>query len=200
VSTARRRDALATPVSTSGLFNLPNVLTMLRLVLVVPFVIALMWDDGDSSTARILATVIFVVASVTDYIDGYLARQRNLVTTFGKVADPIADKLLTGAALVCLSLLGELPWWVTGLILFREIGVTLLRFWVINRGVIAASPGGKLKTALQIAAIVLYLLPLSGAAVTFAQVVMGAAVILTVLTGVDYLIRVLRMREEPAGE
>lgn len=196
MTTARRRDALATPVSTSGLFNLPNVLTMLRLVLVIPFVIALMWDGGDSTTARLIATVIFVIASVTDYVDGYLARQRNLVTTFGKVADPIADKLLTGAALICLSLLGELPWWVTGLILFREIGVTLLRFWVINRGVIAASPGGKLKTALQIAAIVLYLLPLSGVAATFAQVVMGAAVILTLITGVDYLVRVLRMREE----
>lgn len=187
---------LATPSSTAGLFNLPNVLTMLRLVLVVPFVIAVMWEGGDNATARIIATVLFVVASVTDYVDGYLARKRNIVTTFGKVADPIADKLLTGAALVCLSMLGELPWWVTVLILFREIAVTLLRFWVINHGVIAASPGGKWKTAVQIAAIVLYLLPLSGAAATFAQVVMGAAVVLTVVTGIDYTVRVMRIRRQ----
>lgn len=199
MSQTGRRDALATPVSNSGLFNLPNMLTMLRLVLVVPFAIALLWEDGTNSTARVVATLIFVVASLTDYIDGYLARKNNIVTTFGKVADPIADKLLTGVALIGLSMLDQLPWWVTIVILVREIAVTLLRFWVINKGVIPASRGGKLKTAVQIAAIVLYLLPLSGAGQTFAQVVMGAAVVLTVVTGVDYAARALRIHEgEPA--
>lgn len=199
MSQTGRRDALATPVSNSGLFNVPNMLTMLRLVLVVPFAIALLWEDGTNPTARVVATLIFVVASLTDYIDGYLARKNNIVTTFGKVADPIADKLLTGVALIGLSMLDQLPWWVTIVILVREIGVTLLRFWVINKGVIPASRGGKLKTAVQIAAIVLYLLPLSGAGQTFAQVVMGAAVVLTVVTGVDYAARALRIHEgEPA--
>ena len=199
MSQTRRRDALATPVSNSGLFNLPNMLTMLRLVLVVPFAVALLWEDGENPTARVIATLIFVVASITDYVDGYVARKRNLVTTFGKVADPIADKLLTGVALIGLSMLDQLPWWATIIILVREIAVTLLRFWVINKGVIPASRGGKLKTAVQIGAIVLYLLPLSGAAQTFAQVVMGAAVILTVVTGVDYAVRALRIHEgEPA--
>lgn len=200
MSQTRRRDALATPVSDAGLFNLPNMLTMLRLVLVIPFAIALLWEDGTNPTARVIATLIFVVASITDYVDGYIARKRNLVTTFGKVADPIADKLLTGVALIGLSMLDQLPWWVTIVILVREIAVTLLRFWVINKGVIPASRGGKLKTAVQIAAIVLYLLPLSGPGQTFAQVVMGAAVILTVVTGVDYAVRALRIHEgEPAS-
>ena len=195
MSETRRRDALASPVSNSGLFNLPNMLTMLRLVLVIPFAIALLWEDGTNATARIVATLIFVVASVTDYVDGYLARKRNLVTTFGKVADPIADKLLTGVALIGLSMLGQLPWWVTIVILVREIAVTLLRFWVINKGVIPASRGGKLKTAVQIVAIVLYLLPLTGAGQTLAQVVMGVAVVLTVVTGIDYAVRALRIHE-----
>lgn len=193
-----RRDALATPVSNAGLFNLPNVLTMLRLVLVVPFALALLWEDGTNPTARVIATLLFVVASITDYVDGYIARKRHLVTTFGKVADPIADKLLTGTALIGLSVLGQLPWWVTIIILVREISVTLLRFWVIHKGVIPASRGGKWKTAAQIAAITLYLLPLTGGAQTFAQVVMGVAVVLTVVTGLDYAVRALRIHEGEA--
>ena len=102
---------------------------------------------------------MFGVASVTDLLDGRLARSRGLITDFGKIADPIADKALTGSALVTLSVLGELPWWVTAVILVREIAVTALRFWVIRRGVIAASRGGKLKTLLQVIAIALYVLP-----------------------------------------
>lgn len=190
-----RTDAIAFPTSNSGLINLPNILTAVRLVLVVPFGIALMSDGGENTTGRLLATVIFIVASITDWLDGYFARKRNIVTTFGKVADPIADKLLTGTALIGLSVIGELPWWVTVIILVREIGVTLLRFWVINSGVIAASRGGKVKTAAQILAIVLYLLPLSGAAEIVAQVVMGIAVVLTVVTGIDYAVRAVRLRQ-----
>jgi len=175
-------------------WNVPNALTTARLVLVVPFVWLLLWDGGDSSAARIGAGVVFVLASVTDFVDGDLARRRGLVTSFGKIADPIADKALTGAALVCLSVLGELPWWVTIVILVREIGVTLMRLWVIRDGVIAASRGGKVKTALQLFAILLYLLPLEGPAATFRALVMALAVVVTIVTGLDYVARALRVR------
>jgi CDP-diacylglycerol--glycerol-3-phosphate 3-phosphatidyltransferase len=134
------------------------------------------------------------VASLTDLWDGKLARDRGLVTDFGKIADPIADKALTGAALVTLSALGELPGWVTALILAREVGVTVLRFAVIRRGVIAASAGGKLKTLLQVAAICLYLLPppLSPPAYV-REIVMGAALVVTLVTGADYVARAMRL-------
>lgn len=195
---SRPPDRITDPVSSSGLVNLPNALTMLRLLLVVPFAVALMWQEGTNATARVIATVIFVLASITDFVDGYLARKRNLVTTFGKIADPIADKLLTGVALVGLSALGQLAWWVTLVILGREVLVTVLRFWVINKGVIAASRGGKLKTVVQIVAIVLYLLPLTGWAATVAVLVMGVALVLTVVTGLDYAVRAIRLHRRPA--
>lgn len=187
---------MAHPLSDSHAVNLPNALTTLRLILVIPFGIALLWEDGTNPTARLIATAIFVVASFTDYIDGYIARKKNLVTTFGKIADPIADKLLTGVALVGLSILGDLPWWVTVVILGRELAVTLLRFWVIKEGVMAASRGGKWKTATQILAIVLLLLPLSGPAETVAAVVMGIAVVLTLVTGVDYAFRAVALHRK----
>lgn len=198
MSTSARVDAMAHPPSDSGLVNVPNALTTLRLILVIPFTIALLWQDGDNATARVVATVLFVLASVTDYVDGYIARKKNLVTTFGKVADPIADKLLTGVALVGLSILGELPWWVTVIILGRELAVTLMRFWVIREGVMAASRGGKWKTATQILAIVMYLLPLTGVARTGAEIVMLAAVVLTLVTGVDYAFRAVALHRRGA--
>ena len=137
----------------------------------------------------------FCVASFTDLLDGRLARSRGLVTDFGKIADPVADKALTGAALIGLSALGELPWWVTGVIMFRELGVTALRFWVIRRGVIAASRGGKLKTLLQVVAVCLYVLPgaLSPPGVVRA-LFMAAAVVVTVVTGVEYVFQAVRLR------
>ena len=116
------------------------------------------------------------------------------VTTFGKIADPIADKALTGTALIGLSYLGELPWWVTIVILAREIGVTVLRFWVIQHGVIPASRGGKWKTAFQMAAIVGYLLPVPAWLVPVRVALMAIAVVLTLVTGVDYVARALRLR------
>ncbi len=137
---------------------------------------------------------MFAIASVTDHLDGNLARSRGLVTDFGKIADPIADKALTGAALIGLSLLGELWWWVTVVIAVREIGVTLLRFWVIRHGVIPASRGGKAKTLVQIVAIGLYLLPFPHWFDAARWILMGVAVVLTVATGVDYLVRALRLR------
>jgi CDP-diacylglycerol---glycerol-3-phosphate 3-phosphatidyltransferase len=187
-------DPVGHPASGSRLWNIPNGLTMARLLLVIPFAV-LLFGYGDESGARLAAGIIFVLASITDYLDGALARKYGLVTTFGKIADPIADKALTGVALIGLSYLGELPWWVTGVILFREIAVTVLRFWVIRHGVIAASRGGKAKTATQIVAIVLYLIPFTGFMATFRVWVMGAALVLAVVTGIDYLVRALRLRK-----
>jgi CDP-diacylglycerol--glycerol-3-phosphate 3-phosphatidyltransferase len=130
-------------------WNVPNALTVLRLVLVPLFVWLLLRDGGNGDGNRLIATAAFVVAIVTDRFDGDIARRWNLVTNFGKIADPIADKALTGAAFIGLSYLGELPWWVTVVVMVREWGVTALRFWVIRQGVMPASRGGKLKTVLQ---------------------------------------------------
>jgi CDP-diacylglycerol--glycerol-3-phosphate 3-phosphatidyltransferase len=179
-----------------GLVNLPNGLTVLRLALVPVFVVFLVEGSAGS---RIAAFVVFAVASVTDLLDGELARRSGLITDFGKVADPIADKALTGSALIALSALGELPWWVTFVILAREIGVTVLRFWVIRHGVIPASRGGKVKTMLQMVAIGLYILPLPAAATWLRVLFMAPAVVATVLTGADYMARALRLRRAIPG-
>jgi CDP-diacylglycerol--glycerol-3-phosphate 3-phosphatidyltransferase len=185
----------AAPVPTPvPLVNVANMLTVSRLVLVPVFLITLFVGDGHQIGWRLVATGVFAVASITDHFDGNLARSRGLVTDFGKIADPIADKALTGAALIGLSILGELPWWVTVVIAVREVGVTLLRFWVIRHGVIPASRGGKAKTLIQIIAIVFYLLPFPGWFDPVRWVLMGAAVVLTVVTGVDYVIRAIRLR------
>jgi CDP-diacylglycerol---glycerol-3-phosphate 3-phosphatidyltransferase len=185
-----------------GLVNVANMLTVARLLLVPVFVVFLVVAGHPGSTVwRLAALAAFGVASVTDLFDGKLARSRNLVTDFGKIADPIADKALTGAALITLSLMGELPWWVTAAIMVREIGVTALRFAVIRRGVIAASAGGKLKTVLQIAAICLYLLPpsLSPPSVV-REVVMAAALVVTLVTGVDYVVRAIRLTSRTGAD
>ncbi|WP_193830652.1 CDP-diacylglycerol--glycerol-3-phosphate 3-phosphatidyltransferase [Mycobacterium celatum] len=172
--------------------NLANMLTLLRLVLVPIFLLALFAGDGHQTPSRIVAFVIFVVAVVTDRFDGALARNYGMVTEFGALADPIADKTLIGAALIGLSMLGDLPWWVTVLILVREVGITTLRFAVLRRGVIPASRGGKLKTLVQAIAIGLFVLPLSGSWHVTASVVMAAAIVLTVVTGVDYVASAVR--------
>jgi CDP-diacylglycerol---glycerol-3-phosphate 3-phosphatidyltransferase len=178
-----------------GIVNVANVLTVVRIFLVPIFVLCLV--QGGTAW-RFAALVAFGGASFTDFLDGQLARKRGLVTDFGKIADPIADKALTGAALITLSALGELPGWVTGLILFREVGITAMRFAVIRRGVIAASQGGKLKTLLQIAAICLYVLPASlGLPALVKEVVMGAALVVTLVTGADYVVRAVRMSKAP---
>src|SRR6202034_906765 len=182
-------------VPSPGLVNIANALTVVRLCLVPVFVLLLL-AGGDA--CRIAACVTFGVASLTDFLDGELARRRGLITDFGKIADPIADKALTGAALITLSVIGELPVWVTALILVRELGITALRVAVIRRGVIAASQGGKLKTLLQIIAICLYVLPPSfGIPVLIREVVMGAALVVTLVTGVDSVIRAVRLIQKP---
>ncbi|MGX1161638.1 CDP-diacylglycerol--glycerol-3-phosphate 3-phosphatidyltransferase/cardiolipin synthase [Arthrobacter sp. SLBN-100] len=194
-------DATAAGPNRAGVWNLPNILTMLRIALVPFFVWFLIADapglHSQSGPWRWAAAAAFAVAIYTDKLDGDIARSRNLVTDFGKIADPIADKLLTGSALVMLSVLGELPWWATLVILVREWGVTALRFFVIRYGVIPASRGGKLKTVVQTAAIFLYLLPLAAVApwltwVAFA--VMMVAVAITVWTGVEYVVEAMRLR------
>jgi len=183
-------------------WNLPNALTVIRLFL-VPVFVAVAWVgfERDDQAWQAWAALIFLAAAITDLLDGELARRTGKVTSFGKIADPIADKALTGAALIVLSWFDLLPWWVTVVIIVREVAVTVLRFWVIRHGVMAASRGGKLKTALQIVAITLYLLPLASGAVIVAQVVMAVAVIVTLLTGVDYALRAraLRRAETASG-
>jgi CDP-diacylglycerol---glycerol-3-phosphate 3-phosphatidyltransferase len=189
-------EATGSPAAAPSVWNVANGLTVLRLVLVPLFAWLLFRDGGDDVTGRLLATAVFTVAILTDRFDGDIARKHNLVTNFGKIADPIADKALTGTAFVGLSLLGELPWWVTVVVMVREVGVTLLRFWVIRYGVMPASRGGKLKTVLQSVALGLYLLPWHDVAVLHwsAVVVMVAAVVVTIVTGVDYIRRAVRLR------
>jgi CDP-diacylglycerol--glycerol-3-phosphate 3-phosphatidyltransferase len=196
VSAEPGAEPLATPTSpTASAWNIANALTVFRLLLVPVFVLALFAGGGHGDGWRWVAWGVFALASYTDRVDGQLARSRNLVTAFGKLADPIADKALIGAALISLSLLGDLAWFVTVVVLVREVGVTLLRFWVIRHGVIPASRGGKLKTLLQGVAIGLYVLPLSGALATGRAVVMAVAVVVTVVTGVDYVARALTLRQ-----
>ncbi|CAM3747710.1 MULTISPECIES: CDP-diacylglycerol--glycerol-3-phosphate 3-phosphatidyltransferase [Tsukamurella] len=174
--------------------NVANALTVLRIVLVPVFLVALFADGGHDPHWRWIAFIVFAVAMFTDRVDGQIARRYGLITDFGKLMDPIADKALTGAALIGLSMLGDLPWWVTVVILIRELGITVFRFAVIRDGVIPASRGGKLKTMLQTIAIGLYLMPLPAWMDLPKAVVMGAAVIVTVWTGIDYLVSWWRAR------
>lgn len=181
--------------------NAANLLTAARLVLVPVFVVLVLVSAMTQPGWRAAACVVFLAASLTDFVDGWIARRFRLVTAFGKVADPIADKALTGTALVLLSAYGVLPWLVTVVILARELGVTGLRFWVIRHGVIAASRGGKIKTGLQIAAIAWYLWPFPDPLAAVGPWLMAAAVAVTVLTGLDYALRALRLRRgrKPEG-
>jgi CDP-diacylglycerol--glycerol-3-phosphate 3-phosphatidyltransferase len=193
------RTPVALPPPPVGLVNVANVLTVARILMVPIFFLLLVPDRGAHSWWRAAATVVFVAASITDRVDGELARRKGIVTDFGKIADPIADKALTGAALVALSIIGGLAWWVTIVVMAREIGVTLLRFWVIRRGVLAASRGGKVKTVVQAFAIGFYLLPLTGLLATGRAWLMAIAVIITLVTGADYVARAVRLRRATAG-
>jgi CDP-diacylglycerol--glycerol-3-phosphate 3-phosphatidyltransferase len=181
------------PVQAS-VWNIANALTILRIALVPVFGWFLLHSSGQLTSYRLLAAAVFVVAMATDRMDGDIARARGLVTDFGKVSDPIADKALMGMAFVGLSIIDLLPWWVTVVVLVREVGVTALRFMVIRHGVIPASRGGKAKTALQAVAILLYILPFGGFLHAIAVVVMTLAVIVTGATGVDYILRAQTLR------
>ncbi len=185
-------------------WNLPNALTALRILLVPLFGWLLLIDDGHDNGLRLWAFGVFLAAILTDKIDGEIARKRNLVTDFGKLMDPIADKALTGMAFVGLSAIGELWWWVTILVLSREWGITFMRFWVIKYGVMPASRGGKIKTALQAVALCGLILPLReldgalgdvGVVLWWMAVgVMAAAVALTIVTGLDYVHQAVKLR------
>lgn len=177
-------------------WNVPNALTALRILLVPFFGWALLVDGGSSITWRVVAATIFIVAMITDKIDGDLARKHNIVTNFGKIADPVADKALTGMAFIGLSIIGELWWAVTALVLVREWSVTIMRLSVAKHVVIAASQGGKVKTVLQSVALGGLILPLrqfDGAFGAFTTVLwwlfalaLAAAVVATVTTGAQF--------------
>jgi CDP-diacylglycerol--glycerol-3-phosphate 3-phosphatidyltransferase len=187
--------------------NVANGLTVLRLLLVPVFLYLLLAQVGLGW--RLAACLVFVLAAVTDQIDGHLARRHHLVTDFGRMADPLADKALVGAALIGLSVLDELPWWVTVVVLVREIAVSVLRFVVIRHRVIAATKVGKVKTMAQLVALTLWLLPLPvlladlgfSALLAWVEpvrwVVLCVALVLTVGTGVDYFVRALGRGTRP---
>ena len=179
-----------------SLYNAANALTVVRIVLVPVFLGLVVASEMNDPDWRIAACLAFCVASATDFADGWIARRWHLVTSFGKVADPIADKALTGTALVLLSAYGPLSWWVTAAILIREWGVTALRFWVIRYGIIPASRGGKLKTGLQIVAIAWYLWPVPEPFHLIGVVLMAGALVVTVVTGVDYVLQALKLRRD----
>lgn len=169
-------------------WNLPNALTVLRILLVPVFVVLLLMGNGEDAVLRTWAFVVFAGAMVTDWIDGTLARRWNLITDFGKIADPIADKALMAAAMISLSLVHELFWWVTVVILVREVGITVWRLVGVDH-VVAASKGGKLKTATQTLGVGMLILPLPHWVWPVEWFVMGVAVVLTAYSGIDYLVK-----------
>jgi CDP-diacylglycerol---glycerol-3-phosphate 3-phosphatidyltransferase len=182
------------PPQESSAWNLPNALTVLRLLLVPVFTWLLLREDGTDALSQLLAVLVFIGAMVTDFVDGKIARDRGLVTSFGKIADPIADKALIGAALIGLSVLDRVPWWVTAVILLREVGVTLLRFVVIRHGIMPAGRGGKTKTALQTVTLVLLMAPLPASWSWVTTSLLVATVVVTVVTGLDYLASAVMLR------
>ncbi|KQQ95595.1 CDP-diacylglycerol--glycerol-3-phosphate 3-phosphatidyltransferase [Leifsonia sp. Leaf325] len=180
-------------------WNLPNLITVVRILLAPLFFWMLLVDNGADGALRWWAAVVFIVAIATDGVDGAIARRQGLVTDLGKILDPIADKLLTGGALVCLSILGELWWWVTIIILVREVGITVWRMVELShRNVVPASRGGKLKTIAQSIAISLALVPLwtvLGDWIFWVNwVAMGIAFALTVWSGVEYLLSAWKLK------
>jgi len=167
--------------------NLPNKLTVMRVILIPFFVAALLYDNGSSQTMRIVANVIFIVASLTDFFDGKIARKYNLVTNFGKFMDPLADKLLVCSALICLIQLGQLPAWVVIIIISREFIISGFRLVAADNGiVIAASYWGKFKTTFQMIAVILMIFNIPALA-TVTMIMLVIAVVLTVISLVDYV-------------
>ncbi|MGH8939125.1 MAG: CDP-diacylglycerol--glycerol-3-phosphate 3-phosphatidyltransferase [Actinomycetes bacterium] len=191
------------PAAPPSNLNIANALTVLRIVGVPVFGWLLLTEGGDDVGFRLWAFVAFILLMITDRIDGDIARSRGLVTNFGKLADPIADKALTGMAFVGLSIIGVLWWWVTIVLLVREWGITLMRFVVKKYGVMPASQGGRIKTTLQAVAIGGYLLPFEIWDNTISQVLrwtthvaMAAALAITILTAVQYVRDAVVMRRE----
>ena len=188
--------------------QLPNAITIARILCAPVFLWMLLADGGADGGLRWAAGVLFIVAIATDGVDGYIARRYNIVSDLGKLLDPIADKALTGVAFVGLSILGELPWWVTIVVLVREIGITVYRFIVVSDHVLAAAWMGKLKTVFQAVALSIALLPLTSLSdaeawqtgVWWASVVtMTIAVVLTIASGIDYVITEVRAARKARG-
>lgn len=176
------------------LANLPNILTVLR-ILLVPVVLAGLL--ADSPSGNVIAGVAFAVAAATDWFDGYYARSRELITTFGKVMDPIADKLLIVGTLVMLSAIGHMSWWATGIVLGREFAVTLLRYSRKNQGVISASQYGRVKTVIQAFVLLIVIVAVPSTAV---DVLIWIMVAVTVATGIDYFVNTdKRLDDAPAN-
>lgn len=182
-----------------SIFNLPNIITMARIICVPFFIWSMFAIDADSA-GRWFSTAIFIIIMASDGIDGAIARRRGLITNFGKLLDPIADKALLGGALVSLSLLNEFSWWVTAIILLRELGITAYRFVVIRRGVIAASSGGKIKTILQSVLIGSLTSPLefilSPWYINLESALTIVVLLITVVTGLQYLVAAQRAGRE----
>jgi len=176
--------------------NIANIITVVRILLAPLFVWLVLLDGGEHGIWRFIAAGLFIAAIATDGLDGALARKRNLVTNSGIILDPIADKILIGGALIALALVAELPWWVVIVILAREVGITLFRLMALADRVIPASRGGKLKTVLQAVTLSSWLVPtwlLLGSWVFILNwVLMGAVIVVTVVTGLDYLVKGLR--------
>ena len=177
-------------------WNAPNIITIARIVATPFFLWMLLADNGHMGALRWASAAFFVVAIASDAFDGYLARSRGLITDLGKLLDPIADKVLTGTALIGLSILAELPWWVTTLVLLREVGITVHRLFEARSVVLAAAWMGKLKTVAQAVAITLALMPLPellGSWMNWVNAVtMTVAVVLTVASGIDYVVNFMR--------
>jgi CDP-diacylglycerol--glycerol-3-phosphate 3-phosphatidyltransferase len=176
--------------------NIANIITVARILMAPVFVWLLLQDASEMGALRWVAAVLFIVAISTDGIDGFIARRNNLVTDLGVLLDPIADKILTLGALVALSILGELWWWVTIVIVVRELGITLYRLAVVSTVVIPASKAGKAKTLAQAVAISLFLVPFStlvGDWVLWLNyAVMAVAFALTVYSGIQYVVQAVR--------
>ena len=176
--------------------NLPNKLTIIRVCLIPFFVAALLFDHGNNYTMRIVANVLFIVASLTDLFDGKIARKYNLVTNFGKFMDPLADKLLVCSALICLIELGQLPAWVVIIIISREFIISGFRLVAAdNGGVIAASYWGKFKTTFQMAAVILMIFNIP-ALTLVTNIVVVIAVALTIISLVDYVAKNIKFLTE----
>ncbi|WP_430593353.1 CDP-diacylglycerol--glycerol-3-phosphate 3-phosphatidyltransferase [Humidisolicoccus flavus] len=184
--------------SPASVASVPNLICIARILLTPVFVWLLLADNGELGDLRVAAAIFFIVLLVTDSLDGWIARSRNLVTDFGKLIDPIADKAITGAAFVGLSILGELDWWITIIVLVREVAITVHRLTVAQDVVIPASWAGKAKTIAQAVALSLALLPLSllvGEWIVVVNIaVMSIAVALTVFSGLEYVWQIRKAR------
>lgn len=168
-------------------FITPNTLTVTRILLIPVGVYTLFYQSGDNPTFQIISWCIYFLLGLTDIADGKWARQANRITSFGTFLDPVADKALIGSAMISLSILGRFPWWITFVILFREIGITIFRLLVIRGGVIPASKGGKLKTAMQGFGVGFFMLPLPLSLDWFKNSFIAVALVLTIATGIQYL-------------